>query len=102
VSSGSASNGASNGGAPHPARLAIEVRDTGPGIPPEHRELVFEEAVRLPGTHAVAPGAGIGLAAARRVARALGGELTVGERPGGGAAFTLWLGVDAEQPSVAR
>ncbi|AHG89194.1 ATP-binding region ATPase domain protein [Gemmatirosa kalamazoonensis] len=72
-------------------RVAVEVRDTGPGIPPEHREAVFEEAMRLPGTHAVAPGAGIGLASARRVARALGGELTVSDGPAGGAAFTLWL-----------
>jgi signal transduction histidine kinase len=53
---------------------------------------VFEEAVRLPSAHRVAPGAGIGLSAARRVARALGGDLTVDEAPTGGAAFTLWLG----------
>jgi signal transduction histidine kinase len=86
-------------GVVRPEWLAIEVRDTGPGIPVEHRERVFEEAVRLPAAHRVAPGAGIGLATARRVARALGGDLTVDEAPTGGAAFTLWLG--AGRPSGA-
>jgi signal transduction histidine kinase len=82
--------------------LAVEVRDTGPGIPAEHRERVFEEAVRLPGARAVAPGAGIGLASARRVARALGGELTVDDAPEGGAAFTLWLARDGRATAALR
>jgi signal transduction histidine kinase len=88
-------------GAARPERLAIEVRDTGPGIPAEHRERVFEEAVRLPSAHRVAPGAGIGLSAARRVARALGGDLTVDEAPTGGAAFTLWLGARRQDAASA-
>ncbi|HEY0778015.1 MAG TPA: HAMP domain-containing sensor histidine kinase [Gemmatirosa sp.] len=68
----------------------LAVRDSGPGVPPEAYERVFGELVRLPGTRHIA-GAGVGLAAARRVARALGGDLTAGAAPQGGAAFTLTL-----------
>ena len=68
----------------------LAVRDSGPGVPPSAYERVFTEAVRLEGTRHIA-GTGVGLAAARRVARALGGDLTVGPAPQGGAAFTLTL-----------
>lgn len=71
---------------------AVRVADTGPGIPPEHREAVFEEFRRLHDGSG-APGHGLGLAIARRVAELLGGELSVGDAPGGGALFTLWLPV---------
>lgn len=56
--------------------LAVSVADTGPGIPPDKREAIFQEYTRLdPG--ATQPGTGIGLAISRRIARLLGGELTV-------------------------
>ena len=41
-----------------------------------------------------AEGHGLGLAIGRRVARLLGGDITVGEAELGGAAFTLWLPTD--------
>ncbi len=68
----------------------LAVRDSGPGVAVADRERVFAEAVRLDGARDIA-GAGVGLAAARRVARALGGDLSVGPAPQGGAAFTLTL-----------
>src|SRR5690606_32915624 len=69
--------------------ITIEVRDTGPGIPPEKRHLLFREFTRLDpaGRH----GAGVGLAMSRMIAEALGGRLTASSEPGAGAAFTLWL-----------
>lgn len=70
-------------------RLAIDVADSGPGIPPDKVEFVFEEFARLGDTEA--PGAGLGLAIARRVARRLDGDITVTSTPGRGACFTLWL-----------
>ena len=75
---------------PAPGGGWLAVRDSGPGVPPEDYDRVFDEAVRLVGTRHI-DGAGVGLAAARRLARALGGELTVGAAPQGGAAFTLTL-----------
>lgn len=77
--------------------VAVAVRDTGPGIAPEWREQIFEEFARAPG--AAASGHGLGLAISRRIARLLGGELTVESEPGSGSTFTLWLpaGVATQQ-----
>ena len=71
------------------ARLAIHVADNGPGIPADKYEEVFGEFTRL--SNGDKPGAGLGLSIARRVARLLGGDITVSARNGGGARFTLWL-----------
>ena len=70
----------------------IRVEDSGIGIPPEETERIFEPFVQLHagGTHAHS-GAGLGLAICRRLARAMGGDVSVRSRPGEGSAFTLWL-----------
>jgi signal transduction histidine kinase len=73
--------------------VAIEVRDTGPGIPAALRERVFDEFFRAPAAATTAHGDGIGLAMSRRVARLLGGEITLESEEGRGATFTLWLPV---------
>lgn len=89
------------GRTPGPGRwVAVEVADTGVGIPAEERERVFEEFHRAhPGQ---AQGAGIGLAIARRIARMLGGELTVESEVGRGSTFTLWLPAEGDgAPSAA-
>ena len=57
-------------------RAACAVADTGPGIPPEDRERVFERFVRLDPARA-AGGAGLGLAIARWVAEAHGGQVRI-------------------------
>jgi len=73
-------------------RVAIAVSDTGPGIPPDQRGAVFEPFVQL-GRSFTNPqeGTGLGLAISRDLARAMGGDLTVDDAPGGGARFTLLL-----------
>jgi len=69
----------------------VEVRDTGPGIPSDLHEKVFEEFFRVPNAGVRATnGNGLGLAISRRIARLLGGEVTVADADGGGAVFTLW------------
>jgi Signal transduction histidine kinase len=70
-------------------RGAIEVADTGTGIPADRQPLVFEEFVRLD-PHA-APGAGVGLAISQRIVQALGGEITLTSEAGQGSRFVLWL-----------
>jgi len=72
-------------------RIAIHVVDDGPGIPSEMREEIFGEFTRLGGVDR--PGAGLGLSIARRIARLLGGDVTVAGRGEGGSRFTLWLPV---------
>jgi signal transduction histidine kinase len=70
--------------------VAIEVINTGPGIPLDQVERIFDEFSRLK-IHEDKPGAGLGLAIARRVARLLGGDLTVTSAAGSGSVFALWL-----------
>ena len=53
----------------------IEVEDTGPGIPPEFRERVFERFFRLPA--ASSPGGGLGLPIVREIARGFGGRVDI-------------------------
>jgi signal transduction histidine kinase len=66
--------------------ICLSVSDTGPGIEDEAR--VFEETFRVE-RHRVQPG--FRLAISRRLARLLGGDLTLETQPGQGSTFTLWL-----------
>jgi signal transduction histidine kinase len=85
--------------APAGDRVAVEVSDTGKGIPKEKLRHVFEEFVRLDPDGA--PGAGIGLAMSRRITDALGGNITLRSEVGTGSTFTLWLPVDASPVDAA-
>ncbi len=67
----------------------VAVGDDGPGVPPEMRESVFEPFVRLDRTDA--PGAGVGLFAARRLVAAMGGRLWIEDKPAGGSQFVTAL-----------
>ena len=72
--------------------VAVRVTDTGPGIPANLREAIFDEFTRVD-DEAPVKGHGLGLAIARRVARILGGDLTVEDARGGGSVFSLRLPV---------
>lgn len=74
-------------------RTWLEVRDTGPGLPAGSEEAVFEEFLQIAaGTKSKRePGSGLGLAISRRLARAMGGDLTARSVPERGAAFTFVL-----------
>lgn len=80
-------------GAPRPGRwIAVDVSDTGPGIPREKQHLLFQEYQRIePG---VERGAGLGLAMSQRIAQALGGAITVQSEAGKGSTFTFWIPLD--------
>lgn len=64
----------------------VEVEDTGPGIPPEHRARIFE-----PYFTTKEGGTGLGLAIASRILQEHGGKLEVGGEPGQGARFSVVL-----------
>jgi signal transduction histidine kinase len=69
--------------------VQIAVSDTGRGIPSDRQEYIFEEFSRAGPRDQ--PGAGLGLAISRLLARAVGGDITVESTPGEGSRFTLWL-----------
>jgi len=76
-------------------RAVLTVADEGPGIEPELRPRVFDPYVT---TKAGQGGTGLGLAIAKKIVLQHGGEIEVGERPGGGASFTIALPLLATPP----
>jgi len=85
-------------------RVAIAVTDTGPGIPPEHQEAIFDLYHQLEPEARATRGIGLGLALARRFARMMDGDVTVASTPGQGATFTLTLpaALAADRPASAE
>ncbi|MFM8323033.1 MAG: ATP-binding protein [Chloroflexota bacterium] len=83
---------------PNPNTLRMLVRDTGPGIPPEHLPHVFERFYRAE-TTAPKPGAvrgsGLGLAIAKSIVESHGGEIGVSSQVGNGTTFWVDLPVTA-------
>jgi signal transduction histidine kinase len=77
--------------------VEFRVRDTGPGIAPEDQQRIFQEFEQVPGTRG---GTGLGLPISRKLARLLGGELTVHSRPGEGSTFSLRLPFAAPPPGT--
>lgn len=87
--------GVSNGSA------EVSVRDTGPGIPPDKTEEIFEPFVQLGRSLSSGhEGAGLGLAISRDLARAMHGDVRVESAPGGGSLFKLTMpaALPAAQP----
>ena len=76
--------------------VTISVRDTGPGIPADKLEVIFDPFVQLGRTLTSRhEGAGLGLAISRDLARAMHGDVRVESVEGEGATFTLILPVDS-------
>jgi signal transduction histidine kinase len=71
--------------------IVFRIADRGPGIPPETTERLFEKFYR--GDNRQTGGLGLGLSIARGLIEAHGGKLTVENRDGGGARFTIRLPV---------
>ncbi|MER7223035.1 sensor histidine kinase [Streptomyces rubradiris] len=79
--------------------VVLEVRDTGPGVPADLRELIFTEgwSTKKPPAHGKR---GIGLSLVRRLAERQGGSATVGPAAGGGAEFTVVLPEALAEPGL--
>jgi signal transduction histidine kinase len=86
---------------PIPGVVQVHVRDTGPGIPADARERIFDLFHQLQPGDMRRKGIGLGLALARRFARAMGGELAVESAVGVGSTFTLTLPA-AAAPATAQ
>jgi signal transduction histidine kinase len=73
------------------------VRDSGPGVPPEEREGIFDRFRRGSAGRKVTGGAGLGLAIVKAIVEAHHGRVEVTSPPAGGAMFTLFIPVDQPQ-----
>lgn len=69
---------------------SLRVADTGPGIAEQHRQSIFEPFNRI---IPIDQGAGLGLSLVRDIIGRHNGRITVGDAPGGGALFEIWLPV---------
>ena len=75
-------------------RLAVRVRDRGVGIPAGEQQQIFRKFVRGAGSKAASiRGTGVGLAIARQIVSAHGGDITVESQAGEGSVFTVLLPV---------
>ena len=80
---------------PRRSYVCIRVSDTGTGIAAEKLDAIFEPFVQAEtGPTRSQEGSGLGLTIGRRLARAMGGDLTVVSEIGKGSTFSLWLPAD--------
>ena len=77
-------------------RVRFQVKDTGPGVPPDRRAAIFEDFEQGDGSNARHyEGTGLGLAIAKRIVALMGGELTLADNPGGGSIFAFAVALPA-------
>lgn len=89
---------------PDPLRqwIALQVIDSGVGIAAADWERIFDEFEQVNAgarTDSARRGTGLGLAISRRLARLLGGELSVASEVGRGSTFTVWLPLETKEPA---
>jgi len=78
--------------APEAAAVRVDVRDSGPGIPPSDLPHIFDRFYRVDeASTRRQPGTGIGLALAKELVDLLGGSLSVSSEEGFGSTFTMTL-----------
>ncbi|MBX3668156.1 MAG: CHASE domain-containing protein [Rhodocyclaceae bacterium] len=90
--------------------VVLRVLDEGVGVPESELESIFDKFVQSSKTHSGAGGTGLGLAICREILNAHGASVVAGNRPGGGAQFTVHIPFDrvaalesaAREPAVVR
>jgi signal transduction histidine kinase len=85
--------------------IALQVSDHGTGIAEKDQERIFEEFEQVdagPRGDSMQRGTGLGLSISRRLARLLGGDITVESELGTGSTFTVWLPFDAVEPRATE
>lgn len=84
-------------------RIRFLVKDSGPGIPPERWNEVFQPFTRLGGDAEGSGGTGLGLTIAASLVEVMGGWLLLGSEPGAGTAFCFTLPLqEAPEESASR
>lgn len=80
--------------------VSIHVQDTGPGIPSDKQQAIFEPFVQLDrALTRTTEGTGLGLAISRGMARGMGADIAVSSEPGRGSTFTITVPIIARRPT---
>lgn len=88
-------------GLPDAGQVAVDVADTGIGIEPPDQDRIFDPFVQLDDRMGrMHGGCGLGLSLARKLAEAIGGQLTVQSQPGAGSVFHLGLPLPVAEPAL--
>ncbi|GAB4574228.1 MAG: hypothetical protein Kow0077_19710 [Anaerolineae bacterium] len=80
--------------------VRVEVADTGPGVPDEYKDRLFNRFVQIENSHGRRRGTGLGLTFCRFSVEAHGGRIWIEDNPGGGSIFAFTLPV-AQHPTRA-
>jgi signal transduction histidine kinase len=78
-------------------QVEVRVTDTGPGIPSEHQERIFDRFARVPGSEGRHEGLGLGLAFCRSVIEAHGGRIWVESEAGQGSTFAFTIPIKSQR-----
>jgi signal transduction histidine kinase len=84
-----------------PNSVKVSVSDTGPGIPAEFQQEVFDDFFRLPGNENQ-EGMGLGLSIVRRLVQGMGGKVWVESDPGAGCKFSFLIPFKPASTSAAK
>lgn len=84
------------------AALRFQVSDTGPGIPREAQERIFEPFEQSGTDRSKSQGTGLGLAISRNIVRLMGGDITLESEAGKGSAFTFTVTLPLAGPTEER
>jgi len=84
------------------SRLEFSVEDEGAGIDARDLPMIFDKFYRGKRGAQVRKGSGMGLAIARAIVHAHGGDIEVVSEPGAGACFRFWVPFVSEEPETAR
>ena len=82
----------------HEEGARVQVRDSGPGIPHQELDLIFQKFIQSSRTKSGAGGTGLGLAICREIITAHEGQMFASNAEGGGAVFTFTLPLRREAP----
>lgn len=85
---------------PDSEAVTVEVEDTGPGIPPDALEHIFDKFYRAPEAAQRTKGVGLGLAISRSLVELHGSSLSVSSEPGRGSRFWFALPLVREREAV--
>lgn len=90
------------GAASRNGHVAVTVRDTGPGIPPEHLPHIFDRFYKVDGARAgstIPSGSGLGLSIVQAIVASHGGTVAAANAEEGGAEFTMLIPAGVETAS---